>query len=139
MVDCIANLIRRHFGGVAGKSGKEKHEVLLKKFKPIPVNDHGLDMDISVRGKADPIEPAAGCRNLILAADMFLQDMALKVDGFRRQLNFSRHHVFECITTMEQADGERGTGSQPRAGRQVAVMMDFDSLVNLHVTEGFTD
>ena len=76
------------------------------------------------------------CREyLVLASHGFAEHILFDMDGGLSQLRFAGHDVLQRVERMEQADGEGGTGSQPGSCRQVAVVMNFQPVVDIEVLE----
>ena len=80
------------------------------------------------RGKINPVEPAKGCRNLVLLAPLFSAEHPFKVDGILGQILLAPVSSLQGVKSIEHADSKRTAGAKPRTGRQVGIIGQPDRM-----------
>ena len=97
--------------------------------------NHRGDVETAVLAELDAVQPAEGGRNLVLGADIFLNDLLLDMNGLAGQLVLRHVLAAQSTDRMQQPDRERRAGAEAGAGWEVAVMMDFQSFLDLQPVE----
>ena len=83
----------------------------------------------------DLVDAAIGGPHLVLRSDMLADHVLLDMDGLPRQLLLADHAAVERVQRGQQADREGRARPQAGAGRQVAVMVDLEAAIDLHLLQ----
>ena len=87
----------------------------------------------------DKIETADGAGGLVLAADIGLDQLLFDIDGFQGKVQLGDILPLQRVDGIKTADGKGAGGAEAAAGRQVAVMMDFNAVLNIEMLQAGTD
>ncbi len=101
------------FGRNSGKSRKAQHQMRLKLMQPIFGQDDGRHLEGIVPLEVDSVESTECGRDLILRADIFLDDLLLHMDGLGGQFVFGNILPTQGGNGMDQSHRERRAGSKP--------------------------
>ena len=77
----LLQLLGHHVGGLALDPGEDQKQVLLKFRQPFRRERHAVHHDLVFRAELDQVETAKGGKDLVLAADVVLEDVPLDVNG----------------------------------------------------------
>ncbi len=117
------------FGGDAGKPGEAQHQVALQRGQPLDRQHDRGHVEGAVLAEGDAIEAAKRRGHLVLRADVLADDFLLDVDRLARQLFLGYVLAAQRVDGVDESDGERGARAQAGAGGQVAVVVDFQSVL----------
>src|SRR5256886_14017104 len=117
----------------------EQHEVGGELVHAVGADGHRRQRDSAVLMDHNVIQAAVGRQHLILRADGFLQDVLLQVHAFRRQAVFTHHLALERIEGVEQAHREGRAGPDATAGRNVRVVVNLYTALDLQIAQRLTN
>jgi hypothetical protein len=94
--------------------------------------DQRLHRNSALAGKIDPIEPAIGSPELILAAYAFTDDFLLDASCLGGKRCFGSEAALKRVKGVQQAYREGRARSQVGTRRKVAVVVNLQALRNTH-------
>ena len=76
----VGDLVLRDLGGDPRQAGEAEHQVALQLVDAAPRDDHRRDLEPAAALELDPVEAAERRRDLVLRADVLLDQVLLDVD-----------------------------------------------------------
>src|ERR1039458_4821616 len=126
IVGHFTQLLGGDVGGLALDAGEDEKEVLLEFSQPFRQERHPFYFDLGFRAELDEVKTAKGGKDLVLAADIFPQDMSLEVNGLAGQLVRIEELTLEAVERMQQSDGEGRGRTEAGEGGEVGYVVQFD-------------
>ena len=116
-------------------AGEHEHQMALQRVQPVWRQHDRRDAVGSILRDRDVIEAAKRGGHLILQPDTLAQHALLDVNRLVRQRLLRDVAAVERMNGVDQSHGERRARSEARAGRQIAVVMNLEALVDLEPLE----
>src|SRR3989344_4667075 len=122
-----------------GKSGEKQHQMTLEFIETLTPEYHRINPKRTVAEKFYAVEPSVGGGYLVLRAYILPDDVALDMNRLAGKFMIGDVVALEGTQGIQQADRKRRTRTKPGTGRQIAVMVDLETGIALHVAQHGTN
>ena len=129
------DLLLCHVGSRARNAGIDQQQIVLELALAERRDRHGPYFEAAVPVDLDEIEPAERGGDLILNADILAEQVLLEMNGLLSELLLGDEHALQRIKRVQDADGEGRARAEPRARRQVAVMMNLEPFLDAEISD----